>query len=130
MPTLPWKAARQPDAEATYLAFASHLPVSQVSATPRFMKYAGQIRAQLRTADGLIGYSLRAKPIARQYWTLSAWEDQDALDRFVGALPHSDIMSALQLAMGTTAFVTWSAPGTAVPLSWEDAIARLAARED
>lgn len=126
MPTLPWTAARQPDADATYVALASHLPLRRASATPRFMRYVAQIRTQLRTADGLIGYSLRAKPIARQYWTLSAWESQDALDEFVRALPHGDVMASIKPAMGTTAFVTWSAAGTAVPLSWTEAVNRLA----
>ena len=25
-------------------------------------------------ADGLVGYTLRAKPLARDYWTLSVWK--------------------------------------------------------
>jgi hypothetical protein len=55
-----------------YLVMASHLPLKRITATVRFFRGVSAVRKQLATADGLIGYTLRARPLARDYWTLSA----------------------------------------------------------
>lgn len=56
-----------------YLVMASHLPLQRITATVRFFRAVSAVRRQLATAEGLIGYTLRAKPLARDYWTLSVW---------------------------------------------------------
>ena len=45
------------------------------------------IRAQLAQTDGLIGYALNAHLTRKTYYTLSAWDSQDALDAFSRADP-------------------------------------------
>jgi quinol monooxygenase YgiN len=72
----------------------------------------------------LIGYSLRARPAAKQFWTLSAWEDEAALQAFVAAPPHLDIMKALAPYMGETRFRRWNVKGSELPLRWDDALRR------
>ena len=47
------------------------------------------MRKQLATAGGLIGYTLRAKPLARHYWTLLVWKDNTALREFMRTLRTS-----------------------------------------
>jgi hypothetical protein len=59
---------------------------------------------QLAHADGLVGYTLRARPLAGDYWTLSIWRDANALRAFVAAAPHVTLMSSLRPVMGATAF--------------------------
>ena len=49
----------------------------------RFFRAATALRKQLAGAEGLVGYSLRAKPLSRSYWTLSVWNDQTALEQFM-----------------------------------------------
>ena len=44
-----------------YLVMASHLPLKRITATVRFFRGVSAIRRQLATADGLVGYTLRAK---------------------------------------------------------------------
>jgi hypothetical protein len=66
------------------------------------------VRKQLATADGLVGYTLRAKPLARDYWTLSVWKDEGALREFMRTSPHVQLMTSLKPYMGPTKFVTWS----------------------
>jgi len=68
-----------------------------------------RVRKQLATADGLIGYTLRAKPLARDYWTLSVWKDDTALRQFMRTRPHVQLMTSLKPFMGPTKFVTWTA---------------------
>jgi hypothetical protein len=51
-----------------YLVMVSHLPLRRITATVRFFRAVSAVRKQLATAEGLIGYTLRAKPLARDYW--------------------------------------------------------------
>jgi heme-degrading monooxygenase HmoA len=125
VPALPWTSSRAVEPEREYLVLASALPLRRFRATPGFMRMALQIRRQLADAPGLVGYSLDARPLARRYWTLSAWEDRDALTRFVAASPHAAVMTTLRPRMGTTRFTTWHLPGSALPPRWSDARARL-----
>lgn len=106
---LPWttRAEMQPGSE--YLVMASHLPLQRLSSTVRFFRAVSAIRKQLAGADGLVGYTLRAKPLARDYWTLSVWQDETALRAFMRTPPHVGVMSSLRPFMGPTKFVTWQA---------------------
>jgi heme-degrading monooxygenase HmoA len=54
------------------------------------------IRRQLRSAPGLIGYSLLAELTDKTFWTFSAWENRDRLDEFAGSSPHSQIIQGLR----------------------------------
>jgi hypothetical protein len=49
---------------------------------PKFFRYTLQIWHQLSDSEGLIGYSLDANIPGRKFWTLSVWEDEEALMRF------------------------------------------------
>ena len=91
-----------------YLVMASHLPLKRISATVRFFRGVFAVRKQLATADGLIGYTLRAKPLARDYWTLSVWKDNAALREFMRTAPHVQLMTSLKPLMGPTKFLTWT----------------------
>ena len=93
MPAMPWMSSTTADPTRDYLVLASELPLRRLSSTPAFMRMVLQVRRQLSGARGLIGYTLDARPLARRYWTLSAWEDRDALYQFVAARPHSAVMT-------------------------------------
>jgi hypothetical protein len=90
-----------------YLVMASHLPLKRISSTVRFFRAVSAVRRQLATAEGLVGYTLRAKPLARDYWTLSVWKDDRALREFMRTPPHVGVMTSLKPFMGPTKFVTW-----------------------
>ena len=108
VPDLPWTARAEMEAGTGYLVMASHLPLRRITATVRFFRAVSAVRRQLATADGLIGYTLRAKPLARDYWTLSVWKDDTALRQFMRTSPHVQIMTSLKPFMGPTKFVTWT----------------------
>jgi hypothetical protein len=50
-----------------YLVMASHLPLKRIFSTVRFFQGVSAVRKQLAAADGLVGYTLRARPLARDY---------------------------------------------------------------
>lgn len=125
MVTLPWQAFKAPQADREYLAMVSYLPLKRWRDFFRFQRYSGKIRRQLEGTRGVVGYSLRARFTKRQFWTLSVWEDEAALARFIPASPHRHAMTALQPVMGTTKFVKWRVRGADLPIAWDEGTRRL-----
>jgi len=110
-----------------YLVMASHLPLKRITATVRFFRTVSAVRKQLAIAEGLIGYTLRAKPLTRDYWTLSVWKDDTALRQFMRTPPHVQVMTSLKPFMGPTKFVTWTASAADGRPSMAAALEHLAA---
>ena len=90
-----------------------------------FFFYTAQVVWQLAGARGLVGYSLLARPFKKQFWTLSAWRNEGALQAFVQHPPHVRIMTALTQHMGDSKFVRWMIKGSELPPRWDDALRRL-----
>jgi len=113
---------------SAYLVMASHLPLRRITDTVRFFRAVSAVRKQLAGAEGLIGYTLRAKPLARDYWTLSVWKDDAALRLFMRTAPHVGVMTSLKPVMGPTKFVTWTASAADGRPTMAAALEHLAAR--
>jgi hypothetical protein len=126
MPTVPWRTHTPPDPTTDYVVLASRLPLRSIARVPWFVALAASVMRQLERTDGLVGYSLRAQPLAKTFWTLSAWTDQEALYAFVREMPHRAVMGKLRPHMGATRFTSWTAPGSALPIPWDEATRRLA----
>jgi len=125
MPALPWTTIRTPEPTRTYTAFATTLPLARHRDVPGFLRDTRRIRGQLRTAPGLVGYSLVAELRHRMFRTISVWEDEVSLRAFAGAEPHRTIMRRLSGRMGTTAFHRFDVVGADVPLTWRDVTSRV-----
>jgi hypothetical protein len=125
MPTVPWRRRLSPEVGREYLVMASRLPLRSPAKIPRFVGLTVAVVRQLERTDGLVGYSLRAQPLAKTFWTLSAWTDPAALARFAGELPHLAVMAKLRPHMSPTRFATWMCRGDELPVAWDDAVARL-----
>jgi hypothetical protein len=108
-----------------YLALISHLPLKHFRAIPKFFRFSFEIQRQLKTAPGLIGYSLEARPFSLKFWTLSVWRDGQSLRDFVGALPHNRVMRDLAPHMGKSQFAQWAVESQEIPLDWAAAKARI-----
>jgi hypothetical protein len=120
----PWKTLAPADENHEYIALLSYLPLKSYRAIPRFIQFSMQIQMQLRETPGVIGYSLRARLLSRNFWTLSVWEDQKSLMDFVAKIPHGEAMKAMVSSMGPSKFTQWKVNASALPLRWEDAIKR------
>ncbi len=128
MPDIPWTARGEMEPGRYYLVMASHLPLTRITSTVRFFRAVVAVRKQLRSAEGLVGYALRAKPLARDYWTLSVWTDQAALDGFMRTPPHVGVMGSLKPFMAPTMFVQWEIAAADGQPSWTEALERLVRR--
>jgi|tagenome__1003787_1003787.scaffolds.fasta_scaffold20438232_2 quinol monooxygenase YgiN len=125
MPTIPWRRTIPPKPHTEYLVMASRLPLRSITKVPWFAGLTASVLRQLERTEGVVGYSLRAQPLAKTFWTLSAWTDTRALETFVRTMPHQAVMAKLRPHMGPTRFTTWQAPGSALPVPWDEAIERL-----
>ena len=129
MPALPWKSFTTPEDDREYPALLSHLPLASFRVMPKFFKFVFAIQRQLAESEGLIGYSLDAHPLAKEFWTLSVWQDRDSLWRFVHKLPHSRAMQDLLPHMGETGFFHFEVTGSSVPPDWQETKRRMRERE-
>jgi hypothetical protein len=117
---MPWKSLAPVEPDREYVVLLSYLPLLAYREIPRFLRFTFQIQRQLSRCPGAIGYALRARPLHRDFWTLSVWEDERALRDFVSKVPHAQVMKALAPSMGATKFTSWKVPGSAVPPPWEN----------
>jgi hypothetical protein len=124
VPAKPWVTFRRPDPDREYLVLLSELPLKRFRDLGVFLLYTWRIQGQLRRTPGLLGYSLLARILQRQFWTLSVWEGDAALQQFVVERPHGQVMRALREKMDQTRFVRWSMRGSEFPPRWPEALAR------
>ena len=121
----PWKWSSQLEPDREYLVLASSIPPRSRRSTWNLFRGASRVRKQLAATDGVMGFSLLARPLAKQYATLSVWRDEAALAAFAGAEPHRGLVSTLSPEMGPTKFVRWTIRGADGQPSWSDALQRL-----
>lgn len=121
----PWKSLGRLEPDRSYLVLASSIPPRKLSSTWRMFRGASAVRKQLAKSEGVIGFSMFARPLRKQYATLSVWSDDEALSKFSAASPHHQLMSDLSPEMGPTKFVRWTISGSDGRPSWSDALQRL-----
>ena len=128
MPTTPWRQFSVVAPEKSYVALLSRLPLRRLRTIPRFIWSTWQVEDQLKLASGLVGYTLRTKLFAKEFFTLSVWENEAALRRFVMENPHRRFMRELVELMHPTEFQLWTVQGAELPLVFERELHRLTRR--
>lgn len=122
----PWKTMKPLDPDHEYVVLASSIPPRSISSTLRLFRGASAVRKQLAGTEGVVGFSLLARPLRKQYATLSVWVDESALAVFAEGGPHHELMAGLAPEMGPTKFVRWTIKASDGQPSWRDALKRLA----
>lgn len=121
MPTLPWTTPNPARPDTTAFVMASRLAVKSGKDTPRFFLKSLSAWSQVRKAPGALGASLEAQLLKGVFYTLSAWEDKDALYTYARTEPHKSVMTGLRSVMGASTFTFWEVPVSQLPITWEDA---------
>jgi Domain of unknown function (DUF3291) len=127
VPALPWIPVHQPAPASEMVVMASHFRVKGYRHVLPFLVDSMRVLAQIRRADGALGVSLVARPLRREFYTLSAWPDRAAINAVVGSEPHRSVMRRQRVAMAKSVFTFWTAPAGALPLTWAEAEERLTA---
>jgi heme-degrading monooxygenase HmoA len=125
MPTLPWHELAPVEPERSYTAVLGHLQLESFLMLPGFVWHTRRIEKQLQRTKGLIGYRLRANFLARKFFHLSVWESDAAVQTFVHADPHVQIMEKLVGRLGKTEFRYWTVKGSDLPRVFEPELHRL-----
>ena len=123
MPTLPWRAA-QPAHHSTpspVVVRVSRFELKRLQDVQRFLLDSVRIRRQVLRANGALGVSLIAHPLRRQFLTLSAWGDRQAVNGLVRTEPHRSAMQRHRLAMADATFTFWEVDHADLPIDWDDA---------
>ena len=120
-----WKQVAPIDPDQTYVAFASRIPPKSVKSTWRLFKGSRAVAAQLARTDGVIGFSLLARPFRKEYATISLWLDDAALAEFARSHAHARLQAELATEMAETTFVRWTVQGRDRAPTWSETIARL-----
>src|SRR5215471_10934665 len=115
MPATPWRSFGNAEPGRDYLALLSFLPLKSFWRLPAFLWGTARVAKQLAAAQGLIAYSLLARPIRKSFWTVSVWQDEDALQEFIHHPPHVRLIAALPPYMRKTRFVRWMVKGSELP---------------
>lgn len=127
MPVLRWKASAEVEPDYDCIVFATFLPLSSHRHLPSMLRHTWAITRQLGGSDDLVGYSLEAHLLAKEFWTVSAWRERSALAAFAHSEPHATAMSAIRPYMQTPTFVSWTCPGRALPIAWSEVRERVEA---
>jgi hypothetical protein len=120
MPQFPWNPRTPVEPDREYAVMASKLPLKSHSSIPGFLRGTLTIRRQLRSAPGLVGYSLLGELAGKTFWTFSVWEKRADLDNFARTNPHSRIIQRLRPKMGHGVFEFETVEGSRLPWGWEE----------
>ncbi|WP_329489682.1 DUF3291 domain-containing protein [Kitasatospora sp. NBC_01246] len=129
MPTIPWITPHPATPGTQAVVMASRFEVRSLGDVPRFLLKSYAVWRQIQSAPGALGASLIARPTKRTFYTLSAWESQEALQDFARAEPHRSIMTGLRSTMRESVFTYWQAPVEQLPVGWPEAHRRLAEQQ-
>ncbi len=123
---MPWTSVTDSAGDgAAIVVMASVLPLRRHRSIPHFLAATMAIRRQLRNSDGLLGYALDADLVHGVFWTVSAWQTQEALDRFAESDPHRRLIMSIRPLMPPTTFTFWRQPGRETPVKWDSARTKL-----
>jgi hypothetical protein len=125
VPTLPWTAPNTPPRATDVHVFASRFETRTLWGALRFLLRTPGVWRRVGRAPGAYGASLRARPLRRTFWTLSAWESPRALRDFARSDGHGPAAGGLAPQMKDAKFVAWTAGGDSLPVDWEEALRRL-----
>jgi hypothetical protein len=120
----PWFAIASAENSGEYVALLTGLSLKSYRGLPRFLLFLlGTVR-QVRRSPGAIGLALRARLFSLNFWTLTAWQNEQLLREFVMKPPHFEAMKAMVPYMKSTNFLRWKVTGAELPLRWADAMRR------
>lgn len=101
----------------------TRLRLRSVRFLPSFAADFLRTRRQVRHAPGFQGGSLLADR-GWTFWTMTAWDSQDSMRRYMTAGPHRAAMPHLLGWCDEASVVHWHQPDEALP-SWPDADKRM-----
>lgn len=122
----PWKPRSVAERGREYLGMVSYFRLRGTRVLPAFALNMLRIERQLDRSEGHVGHSGGARLRRLEFWSVSVWEDEEALQGFLHARPHVvEVMRVMRPAVVRSEFVRWLVDGSSVPPDPEEAEKRL-----
>lgn len=86
-----------------------------------FWDYTRQVIKSLPEHQGYLGHKLRKRLLADEAWTMTLWEDEDALNSFVRGTRHGMAIGKGLPAVKNARFVRLILPRAQTPIDWDTA---------
>ncbi|MFT4624566.1 MAG: heme-degrading monooxygenase HmoA [Myxococcota bacterium] len=111
--------------EGPFLAAITHTRIAQ-GEQAAFAAHLDAIKDQQDRHEGFIGRSLRIRLTSRTRWTLTIWQDEDSMMRFVTSGAHLDAMVESSAVIDGVRSAIWTVDDDDdFPPKWTDAMDRL-----
>jgi heme-degrading monooxygenase HmoA len=107
------------------LASVTRLRVRSIRFLPSFLWRTFLSKRQAEHAPGFVGGRLLIDS-GLTFWTLTAWQSEQAMRGFRASGAHSRVMPRLAEWCNEAAYAHWIQPGNSIP-TWQDAHERLLA---
>lgn len=121
----PWKKLQDLDPDREYVAVATDVTPRSRRSTGRLFVGAQKATRQIVEAPGCLGVATLARPLRKQYRTISLWESEEAVAAFARSGDHGALMRDLGPELASSASVHWTMKGSEGRPTWSDAFSRL-----
>lgn len=124
----PWKSNERLDPSRTYVGVATTLDSRHLRTTPMMFVGAQATAKQMKAAPGCIGFASQARPLKKNYRSISVWESEEALRAFVHSGAHGDLVNSTRAEVESFRSVHWTLSGADGRPTWREGSRRLAAK--
>ena len=97
--------------------------------TSAFFRETMAVHDGMGKTPGMIGYSVRREIFGTQGWTVSVWQDEESLRRFVFTPQHMQAMTIGEPLLEASHFYRVKVPYSSLPLDWGKVLELLKAQE-
>jgi heme-degrading monooxygenase HmoA len=87
-----------------------------------FFRETMAVHAGISKTPGIVGYSVRRELFGNQGWTVSVWQDEESLRRFVFTPQHMKAMAIGEPLLEASHFYRLKVPYSSLPLDWGQAL--------
>ena len=107
MVALPWKIRMVGSDLDELVASVTRLRLRRWRDVPKLLVTALRLRRRFPLGAGGLAVGLAAEPLRRTFWTLSLWEDEDALLAYARSREHAEAMRLFRTALDDAASARW-----------------------
>jgi heme-degrading monooxygenase HmoA len=86
-----------------------------------FWDHTMRVVDSLPSNNGYLGHKIRKQVLGNEGWTMTVWEDEQSLQKFVEGQKHQDAIKNGLDALVTARFVRFEAVKSDIPISWDNA---------
>jgi hypothetical protein len=126
---VPYRFGASPNASGGGLVSATRTEMHRWRDVPAVLVRGLRLRSRWRDFPGAIGVQLASEPLAKATWTVSMWETEADLHRFLRSQAHIDTLTPYR-DLVTVAATTWESHHFSLPAAWAEALNKLAPHTD